>query len=36
LDVNIEGEPFHPTTGVKNRERLLDVDATRDLLLEAV
>ena len=27
LDVNVEDEPFHPTTFTKNRERLLEADA---------
>ena len=29
LDLNVEDEPFHPTTFTKNRERLLDADAAR-------
>ena len=29
LDLNVEDEPFHPTTFTKNRERLMDADAAR-------
>ena len=36
LDLNVEDEPFHPTTFTKNRERLLDADAARVLLKEVV
>ena len=36
LDLNVEDEPFHPTTFAKNRERLLDADAARVLLKEVV
>ena len=35
LDLNVEDEPFHPTTFTKNRERLLEADAARVLLKEA-
>ncbi len=35
LDLNVEDEPFHPTTFTKNRERLMDADAARVLLKEA-
>ena len=36
LDLNVEDEPFHPTTFTKNRERLLEADAARVLLKEVV
>ena len=36
LDLNVEDEPFHPTTFTKNRERLLEADAVRVLLKEVV
>ncbi len=36
LDLNVEDEPFHPTTFTKNRERLMDADAARVLLKEVV
>ena len=36
LDLNVEDEPFHPATFTKNRERLMDADAARVLLKEAV
>ena len=36
LDLNVEDEPFHPTTFTKNRERLLEADAARLLLKEVV
>ena len=36
LDLNIEDEPFHPTTFTKNRERLLEADVARVLLREVV
>ena len=36
LDLNVEDEPFHPTTFTKNRERLLEGDAARVLLKEVV
>ncbi len=36
LDLNVEDEPFHPTTFTKNRERLMDADAARLLLKEVV
>jgi transposase len=36
LDLNIEDEPFHPTTFTKNRERLLEADAARVFLKEVV
>jgi transposase len=36
LDLNIEDEPFHPTTFTKNRERLLSADAARAFLKEVV
>ena len=36
LDLNVEDEPFHPTTFTKNRERLLEADAARVLLQEVV
>ena len=36
LDLNVEEEPFHPTTFTKNRERLLEADAARVLLKEVV
>ena len=35
LYLNVEDEPFHPTTFTKNRERLLDADAARVLLKES-
>ena len=35
LDLNVEDEPFHPTTFTKNRERLLEADAAGVLLKEA-
>ncbi len=35
LDLNVEDEPFHPTTFTKNRERLLEADAAQVLLKEA-
>ncbi len=34
LDLNVQDEPFHPTTFTKNRERLLEADAARVLLKE--
>ena len=34
LDLNVEDEPFHPTTLTKNHERLMEADATRALLKE--
>ena len=36
LDLNVEDEPFHPTTFTRNRERLLEADAARVLLKEVV
>ncbi len=36
LDLNVEDEPFHPTTFTKNRERLMEADAARVLLKEVV
>ena len=36
LDLNVEDEPFHPTTFTKNRERLMDADVARVLLKEVV
>ena len=36
LDLNVEDEPFHPTTFSKNRERLMDADAARVLLKKVV
>ena len=36
LDLNVEDEPFHPTTFTKNSERLLEADAARVLLKEVV
>ena len=36
LDLNVEDEPFHPTTFTKNRERLLEADAARVLLKQVV
>ena len=36
LDLNVEDEPFHPTTFTKNRVRLLEADAARVLLKEVV
>ncbi len=36
LDLNIQDEPFHPTTFTKNRERLLEADVARVLLKEVV
>ena len=36
LDLNVEDEPFHPTTFTKNRARLVDADAARVLLKEVV
>ena len=36
LDLNVEDEPFHPTTFTKNRERLLEADVARVLLKEVV
>ncbi len=36
LDLNVEDEPFHPTTFSKNRERLMDADAARVLLKQVV
>ena len=36
LDLNVEDEPFHPTTFTMNRERLLEADAARVLLKEVV
>ncbi len=36
LDLNIEDDPFHPTTFTKNRERLLEADVARVLLKEVV
>ena len=36
LDLNLEDEPFHPTTFTKNRERLLEADVARVLLKEVV
>ncbi len=36
LDLNVEDEPFHPTTFTKNHERLMDADAARLLLKEVV
>ena len=36
LDLNVEDEPFHPTTFTKNRARLMDADAARVLLKEVV
>ena len=29
LELNVEDEPFHPTTFTKNRERLMEADAAR-------
>ena len=34
LDLNVEDEPFHPTTFTKNRERLLEANAARTLFKE--
>ena len=34
--LNVEDEPFHPTTFTKKRERLMDADAARVLLKEVV
>ena len=36
LDLNVEDEPFHPTTFTKNRERLMEADAARALLKQVV
>ena len=36
LDLNVEDEPFHPTTFAKNHERLMEADAARVLLKEVV
>ncbi len=36
LDLNIKDEPVHPPTCTKNRERLLEVDAERALLMKVV
>ena len=36
LDLNVEDEPFHPTTFTKNRERLMEADVARVLLKEVV
>ena len=36
LDLNVEDEPFHPTTFTKNRERLLEADVARVFLKEVV
>ena len=36
LDLNVEDEPFQPTTFTKNRERLMEADAARVLLKEVV
>ena len=36
LDLNIEDEPFHPTTFTKIRERLLETDVARVFLNEVV
>ena len=36
LNLNVEDEPFHPTTFTKSRERLLEADAARVLLKEVV
>ncbi len=36
LDLNVEDEPFHPTTFSKNRERLMDAEAARVMLKQVV
>ena len=36
LELNVDDEPFHPTTFTKNRERLMAGDAARALLQEVV
>lgn len=36
LDLNVENEPFHPTTFAKNRGRLLEADVARGLVKEIV
>ena len=36
LDLNVEHEPFHPTTFTKIRERLMEADAARVVLKEVV
>ena len=36
LDLKIKDEPVHPPTYTKNRERLLEVDAERALLMKVV
>ena len=36
MDLNVEDEPFQPTTFTKNRERLLEAEAARVLLKEVL
>ncbi len=36
MDLNVEDEPFQPTTFTKNRERLLEAEAERVLLKEVL
>ena len=36
MDLNIEDEPFHPTTFTKKRERLLEAEVARVLLEKVV